>query len=306
MWRFIGKRLLLVVPVIVGVTLVSFFMLYLLPGDPALYIAGPYASAESIARIRDELGLNLPLYLQFFKYIWGVLHGDFGTSVLAEEPVMQLVLPKFLNTMVLAVAAMLIAITIGVIAGVVSAVKRGTILDSAFMGVAVLGVSLPSFFTGLILLYVFSLKLRWFPAVGYNGLSSLVLPAIALSMWSWAIIARMTRTTMLEILKLDYVRTARAMGLKERMVIFKYAFKNALIPVVTAVGVQFGYALAGAVIVETVFSWPGIGSLIVDTILSRDFPTLRGGILIVALSFVLVNLATDIVCFFINPRLKHT
>ena len=305
MWKYLSKRLIAVIPVFVGVILISFLMLYMLPGDPAVIIAGPFATPETIAVIRAELGLDLPIYQSFINYILGIFRGDFGRSLYAQAPVIQLMWPRFLNTVQLAVASMLIATFVGIAVGVIAAVKRGTILDTMSMGVAVFGVSMPSFFLGLGLMYIFSLQLGWFPSIGYYGLPSLVLPAVTLSMWSWAIIARMTRTTMLEVLGLDYVRTARAMGLKERTVIYKYALKNALIPVVTAVGIQFGYALAGAVITESVFSWSGIGTLIVESILNRDFPMLRGCMLFVALSFVVVNLATDIVVFFINPRLKH-
>lgn len=305
MRRYLAKKLLSILPVVIGIVLLTFFMIYMLPGDPAEIIAGQAATPETIAKIRGELGLDQPIYIQLFRYVLGIFQGNFGNSIYAGVPVMQLILPRFLNTIELSVASMIIAVGVGVIGGIVAAVKRGSVLDTASMGIAVLGVSMPSFFTGLALMYIFSLQLRWFPTIGYNGLASLVLPSVTLAAWSWATIARMTRTSMLEVLNLDYVRTARAMGLKERIVIYKYALRNALIPIVTAIGLQFGYAMAGAVITETVFSWPGIGSLIVEAIFNRDFAILRAAILLIALTFVLVNLATDIICYFINPRLKH-
>jgi peptide/nickel transport system permease protein len=305
MRRFFAKKLLSILPVVIGIILLTFFMIYMLPGDPAEIIAGQAATPETIAKIRVELGLDQPMYVQLFNYVSGIFKGNFGNSIYAGVPVTQLVLPRFWNTIELSVASMIIAVVVGVIGGIVAGVKRNSVFDTASMSIAVLGVSVPSFFTGLVLMYIFSLQLRWFPTMGYNGLVSLVLPSVTLAAWSWATIARMTRTSMLEVLNLEYVRTARAMGLKERTVIYKYALRNALVPIVTAIGLQFGYAMAGAVITETVFSWPGIGTLIVEAIFNRDFAILRASILIVALTFVLVNLATDIVCYFINPRLRH-
>ncbi|MHA1861255.1 MAG: ABC transporter permease, partial [Candidatus Ranarchaeia archaeon] len=288
------------------VSIVTFIMLFLVPGDPAVIIAGLEATPETVARIRQQLNLDKPLWTQYLLYVQGILTGHLGVSIVSYIPVLDLIGPRLRNTLILAITSTIIASIFGVFIGVVSALKRGTLVDTVSMTTAVLGICTPSFFSGLILIYVFTWQLRIFPSLGFTGPMSIVLPAVNLSLWSTANVARLTRTSMIEVLGQDYIRTMRAMGLPPQKVNFKYALRNAFIPVITIIGLQFGYTLAGAVLTETVFTWPGIGTLIVDSILARDFPVIRAGILVIASLFVIVNLGTDLIISIVDPRIRYT
>ncbi len=303
--RYIVSRLISTIIVVFGVVVVAFLVLYLIPGDPAYIIAGPWATPEAVENIRIELYLDQPLPIQFILYLTSLLRGDFGSSVISHRPVLLELIPRYLNTLQLALASLTIASIIGVIIGVTTALRHRSVYDTVTMGSTILTISTPSFILGLFLLYIFSLYLRWFPSFGRSSPLSIVLPAITNAAWSLANIARLTRTSVLETLNKEFVRTMKAMGLPDRIVNYKYALKNAIIPVLVIIGIQFGYSLAGAVFTEAVFSWPGIGTTIISAIFSRDFPMLRGGILLVSISFVVVNLITDIIISRIDPRIRY-
>lgn len=334
MLKYIIKRLLLLIPVLFGVSLFVFLVLHLFTADPAAMMLGQHATAEQVAALREELGFNKPLYVQFGIFLSQILQGDFGMSLMTRSPVTEELLTRFPATIELAFAAMLIATVVGVTVGVISAVKQYSIFDYLSMVGALLGVSMPIFWLGLMLIILFSVTLGWLPvsgriAVGMepstitnfylidsiltgnweafkSAVSHLILPAVALASYSMAIIARMTRSTMLEVIRQDYIRTARSKGLVESVVIFKHALRNALIPVVTVIGLQMGSLLGGAVLTETVFSWPGIGSFIVNAILAGDFPVVQGGVIMVATVFVVVNLIVDILYAYLDPRIKYS
>lgn len=304
MKEYIIRRLIQLIPVLIGVTIVSFSVLYLAPGDPAVIIAGAEATGEDIARIRSEFGLDQPFYLQYINYLKGALSGDLR-SIRTKRPVIQEVMPRFLNTIKLTVVSMIISIVVGIFIGVFSAVKQNSFIDYIGMFIALLGICTPVFWLGLLLILLFSVTLDWLPAAGMNGLSHMVLPAVSLAGASIAVIARMTKSSMLEVIRQEYVTVARAKGLTEFKVIFKHALRNALLPTVTVVGLRFGYLLGGAVLTESVFAWPGIGRLLVTSILSRDFPVVQIGLMIVAITFVLVNLFVDLLYSYLNPRIRY-
>ncbi len=304
MGRFILRRLFLLIPVLIGVSIIAFLILHLAPGDPAELLAGEEATQEDIMRIRQQFGLDKPLYVQYFRFIKGIFTGEL-ISLKFEMPVMQVMWPRIINTIKLSVASILIAVLIGIPAGVLSATHRHSWIDYISMLAALMGVSMPVFWWGLILILLFAVTLGILPSGGIGGIRHIILPAIVLGTASTAIIARMTRSSMLDVLRQDYITTARAKGLPERIVIYRHALRNALIPTVTVVGLQFGYMLAGAVLTETVFSWPGVGRLLVDSILARDFPVVQASLLIIAMIFVLVNLAVDILYAFLDPRIRY-
>jgi len=295
----------MLIPVLLGVSLVSFSLLHMVPGDPAVLLAGEDANPDFIQAVRKEYGLDQPLYLQYLYFLSHVIRADFGTSIRNREPVIKLLKERFLFTIQLSFFSILIAGLIGLIAGVISATKQYSFFDHLSMVSALFGISMPIFWLGLLLMLVFSVHLRWFPAGGKGTIAHLVLPAIALGAASSAMIARMTRASMLEIIRQDYIRTARANGLREFVVIYKHALKNAMIPVITVFGLEFGYMLGGAVLTETVFSLPGIGRLMIDGIFQRDYPVVQGAMLLVATTFVLVNLLTDIAYAFFDPRIRY-
>ncbi len=305
MGRYIFKRLLMLIPVLLGVSLVSFSLLHMVPGDPSVLLAGEDANPDFIQAVRKEYGLDQPLYLQYLYFLSHVIQGDFGTSIRNREPVIKLLKERFLFTIQLSFFSILIAGLIGLIAGVISSTKQYSLFDHLSMVSALFGISMPIFWLGLLLMFVFSVHLRWLPAGGKGTLAHLILPAIALGAASSAMIARMTRASMLEIIRQDYIRTARANGLREFVVTYKHALKNAMIPVITVFGLEFGYMLGGAVLTETVFSLPGIGRLMVDGIFQRDYPVVQGSMLLVATTFVLVNLLTDIAYAFFDPRIRY-
>ncbi len=302
---YVARRLLLLLPVLLGVSLASFGLLQLVPGDPALILAGEEATEEVLVRIRHEYGLDRPLPLQYLVYLRNALRGNLGISIQSRQPVATLIVQRFPFTLKLALLAILVSGALGVVAGVVAAARRNSALDMAALLGALVGISLPIFWLGLLMILVFAVKLHWFPAGGSGTAAHLVLPAIVLGAASAAVIARMTRASMLEVLRQDYIRTARAKGVRERLVIYRHALKNAMIPILTVFGLEFGYNLGGAVLTETVFSLPGAGRLIVEGIFARDYPVVQGAILVVATTFVLVNLLTDIAYAFFDPRIRY-
>jgi ABC-type dipeptide/oligopeptide/nickel transport system permease component len=304
MLTFILRRLLLVIPVIVGVSIGVFLMIHLMPGDPARILAGIDASEEDINRVRISLGLEAPLPVQYARFVGRALTGDFGESFRTRKPVMEEVGSRYMNTLLLGVASIVVAILIGGITGIISAVRKYSVFDNLSMMVSLIGVSMPTFYLGLMLMLLFSVYLGWFPLVGKEGWKNLVLPAVTLGAPSAAVISRMVRSSLLEILDQDYIRTARAKGLKEWRVIGKHALRNAMVSVVTVIGLQLGYLLGGAVVTETVFAWPGIGRLVVQSILARDFPVVQTCVLILATTFVLMNLLTDLLYSFLDPRIR--
>jgi peptide/nickel transport system permease protein len=306
MWAYVAKRLLLSVPVIFGVAFVVFAMVRVVPGDPAQIIAGETATREFVEAIRKDLGLDRPILHQFGAFLANAARGDFGRSVRSRAPVSEELGARIPNTVQLTLAGLLVAVVLGVSAGVISAVRPYSWLDASVMFLALLGLSMPVFWSGLMLILIFAVRLSWLPAVGTGSLAHLILPAITLGGATAAIIARMTRSSMLEVLRSDYIRTARAKGAPERTVVNRHAFRNALIPVITVVGLQMGTLLSGAVLTESVFAWPGIGRLMVEGILTRDYPVVQAAVLLVALAFVMVNLVVDLLYALVDPRIHYS
>jgi peptide/nickel transport system permease protein len=304
MTRYIIRRLLYTIPVMLMVSLVVFGILHIAPGDPATLLAGEDARPEDVELVRANYGLDQPLYVQYGVWLANTLRGDLGRSIVTRRPVLDEVLARLPSTVELAFASLLIAMVAGIMVGVISATHQYSILDHAMMILALLGISVPVFWLGLVLIFFFAVDLRMFPTGGSGTLQQLVLPSVTLGAASMAIIARMTRSSMLEVIRQDYVRTARAKGLAEQTVILRHALKNALIPVVTVIGLQFGYLLAGTVLTETVFSRPGLGRLLVASITSRDFPVVQGTLMLLSISFVLINLLVDLLYGFLDPRIR--
>lgn len=310
MHRYILRRLFLMVPVLFGVTFIVFFILSLTPGNPAAMILGEGATAENIAALEEEMGLNDPLLLRYARFIGRAVQGDLGTSYRNALPVMPMVLERFPATCLLAVASIFIALLIGIPTGILSAKRQYTALDYSMTVLALIGVSMPVFWLGLLLVMIFSLKLGWLPSQNLDLSSalsiikSLVLPAVTLGAMSAATTMRMTRSSMLEVIRQDYIATARAKGLSERAVTFRHMISNALIPIITAVGLQFGMLLGGSMLTETIFSWPGLGRLMVDSIKAKDIPLVLGSVLFLAIMFSVVNLLVDIIYSFVDPRIK--
>lgn len=335
MGRYIARRLLNLIPVLLGITLLVFVFLHLIPGDPAVVMAGERATPEQVAALREQLGLNQPLPVQYLVFLGNLLRLNFGTSIISGVPIAEEIKTRWPATFELSVAAMLVATVIGIPAGVLAAVRKNSAVDNLTMSGSLIGVSLPVYWLGLLLVYLFAVNLQWLPPsgrisidAGFNFkpitgfyvldsllqgdfralkdvLAHLILPAITLGTIPLAILARITRSAMLEVLSQDYIRTARAKGLLERWVILKHALKNALLPVVTIIGLQFGTLLGGAILTETIFSWPGIGSWIYEGILSRDYPVVQGGVVFVAVAFVLINLLVDLSYAFFDPRIQY-
>ena len=306
MTRFISARLLVTVPVVFGVTLAVFSMLFLIPGDPVKMMLSEFAtSPEQIARMRAQLHLNEPLAEQFGRFVWGAVQGNLGDSIRDRRPVRAEILEVLPATVQLAVTALVLSGLLGITLGIVAAVRQNSWWDMGSMAVALIGVSVPSFWLGLLLILLFSLHLGRLPATGGGGLEHLVLPACALGAGAAAIIARLTRSTMLEVLRMEYMTTARAKGLTGAGVVLGHGLKNALIPIITIFGLQFGSLLAGTVIIETVFGRPGIGRLLVGAILYKDFPLVQGVVLFVAVGYVLINLAVDVIYAAIDPRIRY-
>lgn len=303
MIQFIIRRLLQTIPVFFGVTILVFLLLHITPGDPAVIIAGEGAPEQTINNIREKLGLNDPIYVQYFKFLSNILQGDLGNSIRSNQPVIDEIGARFWTTVELAFYSIILAVFIGLIAGIISAVKQYSLIDSLVMIVALFGLSMPNFWLGLMLMKWFALDIPIFEPSGWGSWEQNVLPVLTLGTGGAAIIARMTRSSMLEVINQDYIRTARSKGVKERIVIYKHALKNALIPVVTVVGLEFGGFLGGAVLTESVFAVNGMGLLVVNAIRARDFPVVQGTVLVIALIFVLVNLIVDISYRYLNKRI---
>jgi len=305
MTAYLLRRILIALPTLLGVVVLVFLMVRLAPGDPAVLLAGEFATPETLEAIRARYGLDRSLPEQFLIYLEALLRGDLGESARSRRPVLEELKTYFPNTLELASAAILVSVLTGIPLGVLAALRPGSGLDLSVMVLALLGVSMPVFWFGLLAILIFSVGLGWFPVAGKGTLAHLVLPAITLGINATALLARMTRGTLLEVLSQDYIRTARAKGLAERVVIFKHALRNALIPVVTVVGLEFGTLLSGAVITETIFAWPGLGQLLVGSILARDYPVVQGAVLLVAITFVLINLLVDLLYAAIDPRVRY-
>jgi ABC-type dipeptide/oligopeptide/nickel transport system permease component len=306
MISYITQRLLQAIPVLIGISVLTFAMLHLVPGDPVLLFAGDKPiTEERAAQIRHQLGLDRPLLVQYWDYASHAAVGDLGVGLRSQRPVLDSIMEALPSTLELTGAALLVAALAGVLLGIVAAVFSGRWLDTVSMSLAMLGVSVPVFYSSLLLIMFFSFRLGWVPATGQGGLNRLVLPAVALGFASAAALARLVRSSMLEVLRQEYVVTARAKGLSERAVILAHALKNALIPTVTMLGLQLGALLGGAVVTETIFSRPGLGRLAVDAIGSRDFPLIQGTVLFAAVTYVLVNLAVDVLYAAIDPRIRY-
>jgi len=291
--------------VLFGILVAVFVTMRIVPGDPARLVAGPDAGPEELAAMRQQFGLDQPLHIQFARYLRDILRGEFGRSLKTQRPVLDEIVPRLGNTALLAVLSTLFAVVVGLLAGIVAAARRNSTFDHATMVVAMMGVSTPSFYLGIVLIVVFAVMLRLFPAGGSGGVAHLVLPAVTLGASTLGIVARMTRASMIDVLDEDYIRTARAKGVQERLIVARHALRNALLPVIAVVALQFGFVLAGSVLVETVFSFPGIGWLIVESISMRDFPVVQGSILLVTFVSVLVNLAADVLYGYADPRIKY-
>lgn len=311
MHTYVIRKLILAVPVLLGVSVLVFLIVHLTPGDPARLLAGPEAFEEDIQAIRVRLGLDQPLPVQYGRFLGGILRGDLGTSFRSGRAVAEEIAARFPYTVELATVSLVVAIAAGVLVGVFSAARQNSVWDAGTMGAALMGISVPTFWLGLLLMLLFSYYLGWLPASGRGGplwtragLESILMPAIALGSPSAAVIARLTRSSLLEVLSQDYVRTARAKGLPERVVLYRHALKNALIPVVTVAGLRLGALLGGAVITEQVFAWPGVGTLVVNAINARDYPVVQGTVLLMATVFVLLNLTVDLVYGLIDPRIR--
>lgn len=304
MGGYVLKRLWQAVYVLVGISAISFFFIHL-SGDPVMLMLPADATHEQIESLRKQLGLDDPLPLQFVRFVTHALHGDFGQSLYYRVPAMELIVERLPASLELAVAAMAIALGVAVPIGIISAVKRGSLLDMGSMFGALIGLSMPHFWLGIMLILLFSVKLGWLPTSGRGTPAQLLMPSLALGMSLMAMFARLTRSVMLEVLGQDYVRTARAKGLKETLVIGKHALKNALIPLVTVAGMQFGFLIGGTVIIETVFAWPGVGRLVVQAIFNRDYPLVQASVLVLAVVFVAVNLVVDLLYVYLDPQISY-
>ena len=304
MLRKVLKRILISIPVLVGVVLLIFIMLRIVPGDPVTTMMGEHVNPAVIEKISKEMGLDKPLYVQFLQYIAHALRGDFGTSYRLNRNVTKIILEAFPNTVKLSLLAAVVAWIIGIVAGIIAAVRQNKLLDRLFMGGALIGVSMPVFMTALVLQYLFAFKFKWFPVSGFDSIRAMILPAIVLGWNSAGSIARMTRSNLVEIMQNDFIRTARAKGLRERTVVYKHALKNALIPVVTLAGMQFSQVFAGAVLVETVFNWPGMGRLAYESILRKDYPTLLGILFCSVFVVIIANVLTDFAYRFLDPKMR--
>lgn len=335
MGRYIVRRLLNLIPVLFGITLLVFLFLHLIPGDPAIVMLGDRATPDQVEALRERMGLNEPLPLQYLAFLGNLVRFDLGSSIFTGVPIIREILIRWPATFELSVAAMLIALVLGIPAGVLAAVRKNSWLDNLTMSGSLIGVSMPVYWLGLLLVYLFAVNLQWLPPSGrisvdaglsfepitgfylfdtliqgdfaafQDVLAHLALPALTLSTIPLAILARITRSAMLEVLSQDYIRTARAKGLLELRVIFKHALKNAMLPVITIVGLEFGTLLGGAILTETIFSWPGIGKWIYEGILSRDYPVVQGGVIFVATAFVLINLLVDLSYALLDPRIQY-
>lgn len=314
MGSYILKRLLLAVPVILGITVIVFLIMAMIPGDPATAILGSYATPENVAKLNRDLGLDQPLVARYFIWLWNMLHGDFGQSFSLNRPVIDEVLERFNNTLILAGTSFVLCTVFGILAGVVSAARQYGFADKAITFVVLLGISIPSFFLGMMMILIFAVDLQWLPVSGmyaiYGGgdlpdlLHHLTMPALALAVVATGVVARLSRSAMLEVLRQDFIRTARAKGVKEGRVIWGHALRAAMVSIIPVLGIQAGFVLSGAVYIEIVFQWPGIGRMLVDAILQRDILLVQGGVVFVAACYVIFNIIVDVAQSLLDPRIK--
>ena len=304
MATYLIKRILHTIPVIFGVIVFTFILMYVVPGDPVLSMVGERYDEATIQRLRENLHLDDPLWKQFGNYVGNLLKGDLGNSFITMRPVANDLMDKFPFTLLLASSAMIVSIVVGLAVGIISSLKPNSLLDRGTMLLALTGISAPVFWVGLLLILIVGVNLKWLPPTGYGGVEYLILPAIALGTRSAAFLARVTRSTMLDVLQQDYIRTARAKGLPEWKVVLKHAFPNTLIPIITIIGVDFGSYLSGAVLTESIFGWPGIGRFALDAILKRDFPVIQGTVLFTAMMFILANLIVDLLYGVVDPKVR--
>ena len=305
MFNYFLKRLLGLIPTLLIVAVIVFLFVHMLPGDPARIIAGPEADADVIELVRTELGLNRPLWSQFIHYIGNILQGDFGTSLVSRRPVAEEIASRFMPTLLLTLASMAWATVFGLAIGIVAAVWRNRWPDNLSMLIAVSGISFPAFALGMLLMQVFSVELGWLPTVGADSWQHYILPSLALGAAVAAVMARFTRASFIDVLQEDYIRTARAKGLSETMVVIKHGLRNAMIPVVTMMGLQFGFLLGGSIVIEKVFNWPGLGRLLVDSVEMRDYPVIQAEVLLFSLEFIVINLVVDLLYAAINPTIRY-
>lgn len=305
MGKYIFKRILISIPIIIGITIITFYLLNVVPGDPVVLMMKEHISPDVLERVKNEMHLNDPIYIRYFKFMGDLLHGNLGRSYKLNRNVTDLLLEAFPNTVILSIAAIIIAWGIGIPAGIISAVKQYSFIDNFFMGFTLLGVSMPIFWSALIAQYIFGLKLNLLPISGFSGPQYVILPAIVLGWSSAASIARLTRSSLLEVIRTDYIRTARAKGLKERQVVFYHALKNAMLPVVTVMAIQVAGLLSGAVITESVFGIPGIGRVCVNAIQNRDMPLLQGSVIFTVGLVIIGNLVADIAYSYLDPRIRY-
>ncbi|ENJ9106724.1 glutathione ABC transporter permease GsiC [Salmonella enterica] len=305
MLNYVLKRLLGLIPTLLIVAVLVFLFVHLLPGDPARLIAGPEADAQVIALVRQQLGLDQPLHVQFWHYITHVLQGDFGTSMVSRRPVSEEIASRFLPTMWLTITSMIWAVLFGMAIGIAAAVWRNRWPDRVGMTLAVTGISFPAFALGMLLMQIFSVDLGWLPTVGADSWQHYILPSLTLGAAVASVMARFTRSSFVDVLSEDYMRTARAKGVSETWVVLKHGLRNAMIPVVTMMGLQFGFLLGGSIVVEKVFNWPGLGRLLVDSVDMRDYPVIQAEVLLFSLEFILINLVVDVLYAAINPAIRY-
>ena len=305
MLKYIFKRILMMIPVLLGVLFLVFTMNEISPGDPAAMIAGDAASVEVVEQIREDLGLNKPLPVRFFNYTKNlVLHGDLGTSYKTKRPVLDEVMDRLPTTILLSLTSAAFAVFLSNPIGIISAIKQNTWIDNLLMVLALIGVAMPAFWQGLMTIILFSVKLGWFPSYGFTTPAHWFMPVLTIGTGAMASLVRITRSSMLEVIRQDYIRTARAKGQTERKVIISHALRNSMIPIITAIAIQLGSMLGGAIVTETVFAIPGIGMLMIQSIKARDYPTIQGAVVVIAVMFSLLNLVVDIIYTFVDPRLK--
>lgn len=305
MAKYISKRLLQAIFVLLGVSLVAFIILHL-SGDPLSLLISSGATPEQEAEIRTKMGLDDPLYIQYFRFLVQILHGDFGESLYYKQSTLSLIMNRLPATIQLTFAGILVAIVIGIPLGIIAATKKGSVVDSVVRIIAICGQAIPSFWLGLMMILIFSVKLKWLPTSGRGTFAQMIMPAITVGLFSMASVCRLTRSTMIETLKTDYIRTAKAKGLHKARIIVVHALRNSLLPVVTTIGMEIGHLLGGTLLTETIFSWPGIGSLAVQAITNRDYPLVQTAVLITAFMFVIVNLIVDLLYAVIDPRIDVT
>ena len=305
MLKFVVKRIVLMIPVLIFMTVVVFSIFYFAPGDPVSRIAGPNVTVEVYESIKRKYGLDQPYIVQYWRFMKSVIEGDLGVSILQERPVIEMIKERLPVTLEIGLLGFLITFAIAIPAGVIAAVKKNTFIDYLCMASTLLGIAIPTFWFGMLLMYFFAYKLRWFPISGYGTIKHLILPSFAIGLTNAAITARMVRSSMLEVLKQDYVRTARSKGLLEKVIIYRHALKNAMIPIITLMGLRLGWIIGGSVALEIIFSIPGIGRLMVDSILARDYPVVQGAMLVLTSSIILANILADVLYAVVDPRIRY-